>query len=83
MSDRQLFSHELRRDGRPVVRLRGIVKDGGAVTVEADVWPVGAKPDREPRRRPFAFGNAEQATRFVDDALDSLEYLNCHVVVDS
>jgi hypothetical protein len=80
LSDRELFAHELRRDGRPVVTLRGIVKDGGTVTVETEVWPVGSKPNREPRRRPFAFGNAEQATRFVDDALDSLEYLNCQLV---
>jgi len=36
--------------------------------------------DLEPRRRPFAFASAEQAIRFVDDALDSLEYLNCFLV---
>jgi hypothetical protein len=82
LSDRELFAHEIRRDGRPIVALRGIVKDSGTVTVETEVWPVSAKHDVEPRRRPFAFGSAEQATRFVDDALDSLEYLNC-LIVDS
>jgi hypothetical protein len=80
LSDRELFAHEIRKDGRPIVSLRGFVKDGGSVTVETEVWPVGAKPDIEPRRRPFAFASAEQAARFVDDALDSLEYLNCFVV---
>ena len=33
--------------------------------------PAGAKPDIEPRQRPFAFGSAEQAARFVDDVLDA------------
>lgn len=80
MSDRELFAHEIRRDGRPIVALRGILKDGGSVTVETAVWPAGAKPDVEPRRRPFAFASADQATRFVDDTLDSLEYLNCSIV---
>ena len=80
MSERELFAHEVRRDGRPVVHLRGVMKDGGTVTVETQVFPVGAKPEIEPRRRPFAFGSAEQAARFVDDVLDSLEYLNCQIV---
>ena len=80
MSDRELFAHEIRRDGRPIVALRGIMKDGGSVTVLTEVWPVNAKHDLEPRRRPFSFASAEQATRFVDDALDSLEYLNCFLV---
>ena len=83
MSERELFAHEVRRDGRPVVVLRGLAKDGGAVTVETKVYPVGARPDVEPRLRPFAFGNAEQAARFVDDVLDSLEYLNCQIVEPS
>lgn len=80
MSERELFAHEVRKDGRPIVMLRGIAKDGGAVIVETQVYPAGAKPDVEPRQRPFAFGSADQAARFVDDVLDSLEYLNCELV---
>jgi hypothetical protein len=80
LSDRELFAHEARRDGRPIVILRGVARDGGGVTVETKVYPVGSKPDVEPRERPFAFGSAEQAARFVDDLLDSLEYLNCQIV---
>ena len=80
MSAGELFSHEVRRDGRPIVLLRGIPREGGGVTVETHVYPAGAKPDIEPRVRPFAFASAEQAARFVDDALDSLEYLNCRLV---
>jgi hypothetical protein len=83
LSERELFAHEVRKDGRPIVILRGVAKDGGAVTVETKVYPVGAKVDVEPRQRPFAFGSAEQATRFVDDVLDSLEYLNCQIVEPS
>lgn len=80
MSERELFAHEARRDGRRIVILRGVARDGGGVTVETKVYPVGSKPDIEPRERPFAFGSAEQAARFVDDLLDSLEYLNCQIV---
>ena len=80
MSEHRLFAYEVRRDGRPVVVMRGIARDGGGVTVETEVYPIGAKADVEPRVRPFAFASADQAARFVDDALDSLEYLNCQLV---
>ena len=76
----QLFAREVRREGRPLVLLRGVQNDAGGVTVETEVYPAGAKPGIEPRVRPFAFATREQALRFVDDALDSLEYLNCYVV---
>ena len=76
----ELFVREVRRDGRPLVVLRGLRSAAGGVTVETEVYPAGVKPDIEPRSRPFAFATREQALRFVDDALDSLEYLNCHVV---
>ena len=76
----ELFVREVRRDGRTLVLLRGVQNAAGGVTVETEVFPAGAKPGIEPRVRPFAFATREQALRFVDDALDSLEYLNCHVV---
>jgi hypothetical protein len=76
---RELFAHEVRKDGRPLVLLRGVQKDGGGVTVEVEVYPAGSKPGIEPRRRPFSFASRDQAVRFVDDALDSLQYLNCYV----
>jgi hypothetical protein len=76
----ELFTHEVRKDGRPLVLLRGIESDDGGVIVETDVHPAGVKPGIEPRRRPFPFATRDQALRFVDDALDSLEYLNCVVV---
>jgi hypothetical protein len=76
----ELFIREVRREGRSLVVLRGVRNEAGGVTVETEVYPAGAKPGIEPRLRPFAFATREQALRFVDDALDSLEYLNCHVV---
>jgi hypothetical protein len=76
----ELFVREVRRDGRPLVVLRGVADESGGVTVEAEVYPAGTKPGIEPRRRPYMFTSREQALRFVDDALDALEYLNCHVV---
>jgi hypothetical protein len=78
-SDEALFVREVRKDGRAIVILRG-VQNGSGVTVETEVYPVGTKPGSDPRRRPFAFATHEQAVRFVDDALDSLEYLGCTVV---
>jgi hypothetical protein len=76
----ELFTHEVRKDGRPLVILRGIESEGSGVIVETDVYPAGVKPGAEPRRRPFSFTTEDQALRFVDDALDSLQYLNCLVV---
>ena len=49
----------------------------GAVTVEAEVFPVTAPANSDPQVRPYAFPTREQATRFVDEALLALEYLGC------
>jgi hypothetical protein len=76
----ELFIREIRKDGRALVVLRGVENGAGGVTVHSEVYPAGAKPGIEPRVRPFAFATREQALRFVDDALDALEYLNCYVV---
>jgi hypothetical protein len=76
---RELFSHELRRDGKIVTQLRGIEGEGGAVTVEAQVY-TGAAGD-DPQVVPFSFPTRDQATRFIDETLDALQYLGC-VVTD-
>ena len=75
----ELFVREVRKDGRAVAVLRGLQR-GNGVTVETEVYPIGTKPGTEPRLRAFAFATHDQALRFVDDALDSLEYLGCTVV---
>ena len=76
---RELFQHELRRDGKIIALLRGIAGENGAVTVEAEVHPatlIGS----EPQRQPFAFTSREQASRFVEGVRDALQYLGCTVV---
>lgn len=73
-----LFAYEVRREGRPLVVLRGVLQGGGpALVVEAEVTgPAGA----DPVVRPFPFATEQQARRFVDEALLTLEYLDCNVV---
>ena len=75
---RSLFHHEVRYAGRPVVVLEGMPTAGG-VTVEATVYPVNDAPGAPPTTHPFSFSTAEQARRFTEDALVSLEYLDCTV----
>jgi hypothetical protein len=74
-----LFGHELRKDGRPLVVLRGYRETDAGVTVEATIHPIGSSPEAEPVVRPFPFSTAESATRFVDEAVTSLQYLGCEV----
>lgn len=74
-----LFAYEVRRDSKPIVSLRAAGVDGGVV-VETDVWPVSQPVDAPAMQRPFRFGSVEAAQRFVDEALVSLEYLNCQIV---
>ncbi len=73
---RELFSHEVRRDGRVVVVLRGVDSGNGGVTVDAEVHPLHSAGG-DPQHRPFAFPSRDRATDFVDDALDALQYLGC------
>lgn len=76
----ELFHHEIRRDGKVVALLRGIPGENGAVTIEAEVHPVTMNTPSEPQRQPFPFTSREQANRFVEGALDALQYLGCSVV---
>jgi hypothetical protein len=78
-TSRELFQHELRRDGKVVALLRGIPGEHGAVTVEAEVYPVTLR-SVEPQRQPFQFTSREQASRFVEAALDALQYLGCTII---
>ena len=76
---RELFHHELRRDGKVIALLRGIPSENGGVTVEAEVHPVSFN-GREPELLPFPFASQEQASRFVESTLDALQYLGCTLV---
>ena len=76
----QLFQHEVRRGGKIVALLRGIPGENGAVTVEAEVHPVTMNTPSEPQRQPVPFTSREQANRFVEGALDALQYLGCTII---
>lgn len=73
-----LFVHEARRNGTVVAALRGVRRPDGGIIVEATVTPIGQSPDNT-ITRPFAFTTADQAARFVDEALLALEYLDCEI----
>lgn len=75
---RSLFAYEVRRDGRVVATLKGHQTATGT-TVETAVYPVTAPHDDPALTRPFAFGSADHARRFADEALVVFEYLNCTV----
>ena len=74
--DAPLLEHELRRDGRIVLKLRAYASSGG-FTVESEVHPLNQPPGGDPILRPFAFSTLDQARRFTDEALVAFEYLNC------
>lgn len=76
---KELYSYEVRREGRVVVQLRALGAADGSVVVETDVYPIGKAPG-EAISRPFEFPDPDYARHFVDEALLALEYLNCEVV---
>ena len=78
---KELYSYEVRREGRVVVQLRALGATDGSVTVETEVYPVNKanKAPGESISRPFEFPDADYARHFVDEALLALEYLNCQV----
>jgi hypothetical protein len=76
---RSLLRHEVRYGGRAIVVLEALATDDGVV-VETEVFPVNDAPGAPSETRPFTFATPEQARRFVEDALVSLEYLDCTVI---
>jgi hypothetical protein len=66
---------QVTKDGRPVARLHCYDDDDGGTVVEAQVLPKG---ESQPvRRGPYRFATAQEATRFVQEALLALQYLGC------
>jgi len=76
----ELYSYQVRREGRIIAQLRALGALDGTVVVETDVFPVNRQAGGEAISRPFEFPDADYARRFVDEALVALEYLNCVVV---
>jgi len=77
-ADDALFVHEARQSGKVIARLEGVRQADGGVIVEATVTPAGKGPDAA-LTRPFTFADADHARRFIEDALESLEYLGCEI----
>ncbi len=73
---RELFVRHAKRDGRSVVRLRAVDRNGSCV-VEAEVFPLGHTEPVHPG--PYTFADAAQATAFVTEAVESLLYLGCDI----
>jgi hypothetical protein len=66
----------VRKDGRPVVRLR-CADYGSEWIVECDVYPVDELSVEPKTAGPYHFGSAQDARAFVDTSLLALEILGC------
>ena len=64
------------RDGKRVALLRCLDAPDGRTIVEAEVAGANGAPVR---RGPYAFRNAHEAFRFVQEATLALQYLGCVV----
>ncbi len=74
-----LFVRHAKKDGRSVAVLRA-VDYGTSCVVEAEVYPVGSQDAVRPG--PYTFADANQATAFVTEAVESLMYLGCDVYAE-
>jgi hypothetical protein len=76
---RELFVRHARREGRSVVILKAI-DYGTSCVVEAEVHAAGGGSVTRPG--PYVFADAQEATAFATDAVESLMYLGCEVSAD-
>jgi hypothetical protein len=74
--ERELFVRHARKDGRLVAVLRA-VDHGASCVVEAEVYPLGSTQQARPG--PYTFGDAQQASAFVTEAVTALMYLGCDI----
>ena len=72
---REIFVRHAELDGRSIARLR-VIDLGDACVVEAEVFPRDAPAALA---GPYTFGDVDQATSFVAEAMESLLYLGCEV----
>jgi hypothetical protein len=77
---RPLFAYDASKEDRVVIRLYGFEGDHQDVRVAAEVYPV-TRESSVPQWLLFTFPTGDHARRFVEEALVSLEYLDC-VVAD-
>jgi hypothetical protein len=73
---RELFVRFARKNGRVVAMLRA-VDQGETCVVEAQVHPDGSTQLVRPG--PYTFGDANEASAFVTEAVSALMYLGCDI----
>ena len=76
--EQELAARTARKDGRQIVSLRAVER-GGVCVVECEVYPVSGVHVDPLRPGPYTFQGAEEATAFVNEALQALTYLGCDV----
>jgi hypothetical protein len=76
---RELFVRHAKKGGRSVAILRAVDYATSCV-VEAQVLPPGTHETVQ--AGPYTFADAEQATAFVTEAVESLMYLGCDVFAE-
>jgi hypothetical protein len=75
----ELSLRTARKDGREVVSLRCVGRDG-AYAVECEVYPVGALQIDPLSRGPYRFESLSEANAFLDEAVRALGFLGCDVL---
>jgi hypothetical protein len=66
----------VRKDGRPVVRLR-CTDYGDEWVVDCDVYPVDERSVEPRNSGTYSFSSAQEAKRFVETSLLALQMLGC------
>jgi hypothetical protein len=73
--ERELLVRHAELEGRSIARLR-VIDRGESCIVEGEVFPRDAPPAHV---GPYTFGDADQATAFAGEAMESLLFLGCDV----
>jgi hypothetical protein len=76
--DQEVAVRVARKDGRQVVSLRSLAR-GGEFVVECEVYPVSGLQIDPLVPGPYAFATSQEASSFLDEALEALTYLGCDV----
>jgi hypothetical protein len=76
--DQELAIRTARKEGRQVVSLRSLMR-GGQYVVECEVYPVSGLRVDPLVPGPYTFATSQEASFFVDEALEALTYLGCEV----
>jgi hypothetical protein len=67
----------VRKDGRPVVRLR-CADYGDEWVVDCDVYPADTLSVEPRRTGPYTFRSAQEAKTFIETSLLALQMLGCN-----